>query len=116
MHCNESMSAVRSVPSVDCVISLNDCGGGDGCCPVSMDMGCSCLSGAGGDALPTHTSSSLSISVHESACEETLTHDSVSMLYSLSGSRVDDVMEVAAAGGLVSSGVNFDAGECLLVC
>ena len=108
VHCtNESMSAVISVLSADCVISVNVCG-----CRVSMDIGCSCPSGAGSDAVSTHTSSSLSISVHESACEETLTHD---MLYSRSGSRVD-VMEVAAAGGLVSSGVNFDADECLLVC
>ena len=118
MHCtNESMSVVISVLSADCVISVNDCGdGGDGGgCGVSMDMGCSCPSGAGSDVVPTHKSSSLSISVHESACEETLTHDAVSMLYSRSGSRVDDVMEVVAAGGLLSSVVHFDGGARLLV-
>ena len=74
-----------------------------------MDMGCSCPRDLGVELDPTHKSSSLSKSVHESACEETLTHDSLSMLHSRSGSCVDDVMGTETAGGLAS----FDAGECL---
>ena len=82
---------------------------------VVVMVSVACPSGTGRDAVSTHTSSSLSISVHESACEESLTHDSVSTCIFYMFWFPCWWCEVAAAGGLVLSGTHFNGGECFFV-